>query len=140
MQKLDSLAPLTKVSKSYNNEQLQRHKNMETLTLIKIDLSAVRDSIYREIEKQLEEETSDFDKDIEVSQDGTTFFTKVKGEVIITPARFQGSHDCPPDPPHVDMCIESIAPIVYVDETNEDVVVDIDTEKLTKKLNRDLSY
>ena len=113
---------------------------MQTLQKNKIDLSTVRNSIYEEIKNQIEDENSSFDNEIEVIVDGRCFYTKVSGCRLVTPAYFQGSHDCPPDPDRVSTYIDTIESITYMDDTDNEIPVNIDTEKLRKELNENLSY
>jgi len=113
---------------------------MQTLQKNKIDLLTVKDAIYYEIKKQIEEVDEAFDNEIETKVDGTYFFTKISGFVDFHKAYFQGSYDCPPDPPTKNVHINTIDPIVYMNDADNEILVNIDTEKLSKELNENLSY
>jgi hypothetical protein len=118
-----------------------KHKIMETLQK-KIDTLKIKDAIYYEIKnqiKEIEEETY-FNKEIETKVNEIYFYTKISGFVDFHKAFFQGSYDLPPDPSTKTVNINTIEPIVYLDYEDNEIPVNIDTEKLRKELNENLSY
>ena len=113
---------------------------MQTLQKNKIDLLTIKDAIYYEIKKQIEEVDSCFDDEIETKVNEIYFYTKISGFVDFHKAFFQGSYDLPPDPSTKTVHINTIDPIVYIDDADNEILVNIDTEKLSKELNENLSY